>query len=188
MMGRTDLLLSPLPTCTLTLLLQLLNTFVSWYLRGINSKNTCKYKNPHCSSTFYKGTCSVLQWVWLPRWHSGKESTCQCRKLMRYGFDPWVKITWSRQRIPGFLLGKYHGQRSLAGCSPRGCKESDMTEQQNTERQSPQWAQSARLSAVVNQLPLDVVFPLIVRQITQNTTKETTAEQQFPWFTNFCLS
>ena len=27
-----------------------------------------------------------------------------------------------------FLPGKFHGQRSLAGQSPRGCKESDMTE------------------------------------------------------------
>ena len=27
-----------------------------------------------------------------------------------------------------FLPGKYHGQRSLVGYSPRGCKESDMTE------------------------------------------------------------
>ena len=26
-----------------------------------------------------------------------------------------------------FLLGKFHGQRSLAGYSPWGCKESDMT-------------------------------------------------------------
>ena len=27
-----------------------------------------------------------------------------------------------------FLHGKSHGQRSLVGCSPWGCKESDMTE------------------------------------------------------------
>ena len=25
--------------------------------------------------------------LWLPRWLSGKESACQCR---RHGFDPWV--------------------------------------------------------------------------------------------------
>ena len=30
--------------------------------------------------------------------------------------------------IPVFLLGKPHGQRSLAGYSPRGHKESDTTE------------------------------------------------------------
>ena len=31
--------------------------------------------------------------------------------------------------IPVFLLGEFHGQRSLAGYSPQGCKESDITEQ-----------------------------------------------------------
>ena len=30
---------------------------------------------------------------------------------------------------PVFLPGKFHGQRSLVGCSPRGHKESDMIEQ-----------------------------------------------------------
>ena len=33
---------------------------------------------------------------------------------------------------PVLLPGKSHGQRSLAGCSPWGCKESDMTEQLST--------------------------------------------------------
>ena len=46
-------------------------------------------------------------------------------------FDPWVgKIPWSRawQPTPVFLPGDSHGQRSLAGYSPWGCKESDTTE------------------------------------------------------------
>ena len=30
---------------------------------------------------------------------------------------------------PVFLPGEFHGERSLAGCSPRGCKELDMNEQ-----------------------------------------------------------
>ena len=54
----------------------------------------------------------------LPWWFSGKESTCQCRRCM---FDPWVaKIPWRRkwQSTPVFLLGKSHGQRSLAGYRP----------------------------------------------------------------------
>jgi len=45
--------------------------------------------------------------------------------------DPWVgKIPWRRkwQPTPIFLPGKSHGQRSLAGYSPWGCKESDMAE------------------------------------------------------------
>ena len=46
-------------------------------------------------------------------------------------FDPWVgKIPWRRacQPTPLFLPGESHGQRSLEGYSPWGCKESDTTE------------------------------------------------------------
>ena len=67
----------------------------------------------------------------LPKWHSGKESTCWCRRCKRRGFDPWVgKIPWSRQRQPApvFLSEKSHGQRSLVDYSPWGCRELDMTE------------------------------------------------------------
>ena len=49
----------------------------------------------------------------------------------RRGFNPWVgKMLWGRawQPTPVFLLGESHGQRSLVGCSPYSCKESDMTE------------------------------------------------------------
>ena len=70
--------------------------------------------------------CSVLPW-----WLRDKESTCQCR---RHGFDPWVgKILWRRkwQPTPVPLPGKSHGQRSLAGYSPLGRKESDTTEKLN---------------------------------------------------------
>ena len=40
------------------------------------------------------------------------------------------KIPWRRAWLttPVFLAGEFHGQRSLAGYSPWGCKESDMTE------------------------------------------------------------
>jgi len=34
----------------------------------------------------------------LSMWGSGKESTCQCRRCKRHGFDPWVgKISWRRE-------------------------------------------------------------------------------------------
>ena len=49
----------------------------------------------------------------------------------RLGFDPWVgKIPWRRkwQPTPLLLPRQFHGQRSLVGYSPGGCKESDMTE------------------------------------------------------------
>ena len=46
-------------------------------------------------------------------------------------FDPWVrKSPWRREWLPTpvFLPGEFHRQRSLAGCSPWGRKELDMTE------------------------------------------------------------
>ena len=47
------------------------------------------------------------------------------------GFNPWAgkfprRREW--QSTPVFLLGEFHGQRSLAGYSPQGRKELDMTE------------------------------------------------------------
>ena len=56
-------------------------------------------------------------------WLSGKESTHQCKRCRRCGFNPWVrKIPWSKnwQPTPVFLSGKPHEQRSLMGYSPRG--------------------------------------------------------------------
>ena len=67
----------------------------------------------------------------LPRWCSGKEFTCQYRSHKGCGFSPSVrKIPWRREWLsaPVFLAGKFHGQRSLAGFSPRGRKELDTTE------------------------------------------------------------
>ena len=53
----------------------------------------------------------------LPRWFSGKESTCQCR---RPRFNLWTRmIPWRRAWLPAplFLPGESYGQRNLAGCS-----------------------------------------------------------------------
>ena len=61
--------------------------------------------------------------MWLLRWHSGKESTCQCRKCK---FDPWVgKIPWRRKwrPTPVFMPGKSHRHSSLVGYSLWGHKE-----------------------------------------------------------------
>ena len=55
--------------------------------------------------------------------------------LKRHRFDPCVrKIPQSRKWQPAlvFLPGNSHGQRSLAGYSPWGCKELDTTEWLNT--------------------------------------------------------
>ena len=54
-------------------------------------------------------------------------SACQCR---RHGFNPWVnKTPWRMewQPTPVLLPRESHGQRSLVGYSPRGCKRVNMT-------------------------------------------------------------
>ena len=63
----------------------------------------------------------------LPWWIRQQGNYLQCQ---RPRFDPWVgKIPWRRewQLSPVFRPGECHGQRNLAGYSPWGCKESDMT-------------------------------------------------------------
>ena len=58
----------------------------------------------------------------------GEESACRAGDLHSIpglGRPPW-KRKW--QPTPVFLPGESHGQRSLAGCSPWGLKESDTTE------------------------------------------------------------
>ena len=45
--------------------------------------------------------------------------------------DPWVrKVPWRREwsPTPVFLPGEFHGQRSLAGYSPWGCRKLDTAE------------------------------------------------------------
>ena len=76
-----------------------------------------------CVVCVYVCVCvCVCMHIGLPWWFSGKESTCKCR---RCGFNPWVgKISWRKkwQPTPIFLLGKSHGQRSLACYTPWGHK------------------------------------------------------------------
>ena len=63
----------------------------------------------------------------LPGGASGKESACQRGRQKRSlgEQDPLEEEMATHSSI---LAGKSHGQRSLAGYSPRGCKESDSTE------------------------------------------------------------
>ena len=61
----------------------------------------------------------------FPGGAGGYESACQNRRHKRHGLDPWVwKMPWRRawHPAPVFLPGKCHGQRSLAGYNPCGCK------------------------------------------------------------------
>ena len=73
---------------------------------------------------------NIYQQAGLPRWLSGKEFSCQCRRHRRLPFNLCVwKMPWSRKWQPTSvcLSGEFCGQRSLEGHSPWGHKESDMT-------------------------------------------------------------
>ena len=95
----------------------------------------------NCLSCFY--FINVLKLIFigvLLLWRlRGKESACQCRSHSRCGFDSWIrKSPWRRewQPTPVLVPEKFHGQRSLAGYSPWGCKELDITERLSTNAQS----------------------------------------------------
>ena len=54
-----------------------------------------------------------------------KNSPAPCRRCRRRGFGPWIrKISWREawQPTPVLLPGESHGQKSLAGYSPWGCR------------------------------------------------------------------
>ena len=77
--------------------------------------------NEHFSQP-YECMCVCIYIFGLLWWLTGKGSACQCRRCR---FDPRVgEIPWRREWQPTlvFLPRKFHGQRSLVGCSPSSCK------------------------------------------------------------------
>ena len=91
-------------------------------------------ENPRDGEAWWAAVCGVAQSrtrlkrlssKGLPGGACGKELACQCR---RPRFYPWVGkiIPWRREWLPTpvFLSGELHGQKSLVGYSPWGCKES----------------------------------------------------------------
>ena len=70
----------------------------------------------------------LLEYNGFPGGSDGKESDCDVGDpglIPGSGRSPGEK---KRHPIPVFLPGEFHGQRSLVGYSPWGCKESDTTE------------------------------------------------------------
>ena len=77
----------------------------------------------------------------FPRWLSGKDSACQCRKC---GFHPWVgkfpgEGNGNPVSSPIPLPGEPHEQRSLEGFRPSGRKESDTTEHDSSSCYWTSW-------------------------------------------------
>ena len=82
-----------------------------------------QFSIPQSANTLFD-LASLIAWASL----RAQRICLQCR---RPRFNSWVgKIPWRRewQPTPVFLPGESHGQRSLAGYSPQGRKESDTTE------------------------------------------------------------
>ena len=66
----------------------------------------------------------------LPGWLGGRASACQCRRReMQVQSLGWQDALQGEMATQVFLPGKFHGQRSLVGCSLWGRKELGMTEQ-----------------------------------------------------------
>ena len=83
----------------------------------------CKAITPQLRKNIYTHVCMCV-YIYIygfPGGTSSKEPACQCKRLRKCGFDPWIrKIPWRRawHPTPVFLPGESHGQRSLAGYSP----------------------------------------------------------------------
>ena len=83
------------------------------------------------SQTVLKRLSMHACYLYSPRWYSGKESACQCRRL---GFDPWARkdpLEWEMATHFSILARKilWTEESSMdRGCSPWSCKESDTNE------------------------------------------------------------
>ncbi|KAM7231060.1 hypothetical protein CapIbe_017505 [Capra ibex] len=71
----------------------------------------------------------------LPWWLSGKESACQCRRHRFNSLGQEDPLEKEMATHSVFLPGKSHGQRSLMGYSPWGCKESATMERRGNAKQ-----------------------------------------------------
>ena len=88
-------------------------------VHGVKESDTTEQLN---NNNKYQSRQLLFIWGFLGG-SDGKESTCQCRRRRRCGFDPWVgKNPWSRkwQLTSVYLAGKFHRQRSLEGYSLGG--------------------------------------------------------------------
>ena len=67
----------------------------------------------------------------LSQWLISREPACPCRRQKRCGFDPGLGSSPGKGNgnpLQYSCLENPHGQKSVVGYSPQGCKESDTTE------------------------------------------------------------
>jgi len=133
-------------------------------------------ENPRDGGAWWAAVYGVAQsWTWLKRLSSSSSRSAGSYGSSIFTFlwnlhtfsivavsiyiptssTGWVrKIVWSRkwQSTQVFLPGKFHGQRSLAGYNPWGCKQSDMTEHSCTAMQEGSFFSIPSLACIVCRL------------------------------------
>ena len=105
-----------------------------WVCRVAASCNF--FKKMMVSHTFSSHSSAILRGHGLalgrPRWLSGKDSACQCRRCRCVSLIPGLRSSpggGNDNPLQYSCLENPQGQKSLAGYSPWGHKESDTTEQ-----------------------------------------------------------
>ena len=91
--------------------------------KAVGNSNNCDTTQTHIPGSAPNTSWVALSTWWhepLWAWVTYKISIC-----WNISVNNW-RSKW--QPTPGFLPGKFHGQRNLALCSPWGCEESDTTE------------------------------------------------------------
>ena len=99
-----------------------------WSERELPATTEQGLQHPAIPSSFEKGLCQQF----FPGGSDSKESPCDAGDMglipgsgRSPGGGPGNPL---QQPPPGFLPGVFHGQRSLVGYSPWGCKQLDTTE------------------------------------------------------------
>ena len=72
------------------------------------------------SAHFFNAEVMIQAWG-FPGGSSSQESSCQCRRCKRLGFDPWVgKIPWSRKWQPSSLSWRLPWREEPGGLPSTG--------------------------------------------------------------------
>ena len=83
-------------------------------------------ENPMGNGTHSSAPAWRIPWAMAP--HSSAPAWRIPWAMAPHSSAPAWKIPWAMAPTPVLLPGESHGQRSLVGCSPWGCEESDTTE------------------------------------------------------------
>ena len=121
----------------------ILSVSLSIGILGKMDSEHCRSKNASDTNSSLKGFPIAVNGKNQPYGLSSKELACECR---RYRFNAWVrKILWRRKWQPTrvFSPGNSHGQRSLEGYSPWGCKR---VGHDLVTKQQPDWTNPSKRS------------------------------------------